>query len=100
VKFLLPKIGAMQSAVITYRAKKIVSQAEANSVPLPAVVDYEEGKPLVIMQVKVELQQEKTPQKPALKAKAGSTVSIPGKNVSIQGKNNAVGQAACKPGQK
>ncbi len=55
-RFLLPKIGAMQSWQIAYTVPKIVSQAEANSIPLPAVISYKEGKRLVITQVRVEKQ--------------------------------------------
>ena len=55
-RFLLPKIGAMQSWQIAYTVPKIVSQAEANSIPLPAVIGYKEGKRLVVTQVRVEKQ--------------------------------------------
>ena len=48
----------MQSASISYKVPIMVSQAEANSIPVPAVIKYVEGKPLVISQVKVEKQAE------------------------------------------
>ncbi len=48
IKFVLPKVGAMQSASISYKTAIMVSQAEANSVQLPAVISYRQGKPLVI----------------------------------------------------
>jgi len=52
-RFLLPKVGAMQSSSISYKVGRMISQAEANSVPLPAVIKYRLGKPLVITQVRV-----------------------------------------------
>jgi hypothetical protein len=58
LKFKLPKVGAMQSASLSYKSGKIISQAEANSVPLPAVIRYRRGKPLVVTQVKIEKQVE------------------------------------------
>ncbi len=60
IKFVLPKIGALQSASISYKAPTMVSQAEANSIPLPAIIKYREGKPLIIAQVNVEKQAEST----------------------------------------
>ena len=55
----------MQSASFTYKAETMISQAEANSVPLPAVIGYKKGKPLVIAQVRVEKQAEEAPAKEA-----------------------------------
>ena len=54
IKFTLEKVGAMQSASFAYKVGKLISQAEANSIPLPAVVSYEEGESLIITQVNVE----------------------------------------------
>ncbi|MBN2067736.1 MAG: hypothetical protein JW744_04675 [Candidatus Diapherotrites archaeon] len=54
LKFSIDKIGAMQSATISYSFPKLVSQAEANSIPLPAVIKCGEGQPLVVAQVRVE----------------------------------------------
>jgi len=53
-RFKLEKIGAMQSATFAYTVPRLVSQTEANSVPLPAVVSYREGEPLIITQIKAE----------------------------------------------
>lgn len=69
LKVTLEKVGAMQSASYSYAVPKMVSQAEANSIPLPAVISYEESEPLVITQVKVE-KPKKAKAKPVLKAKA------------------------------
>lgn len=54
IKFTLEKVGAMQSVSFAYKVGKLISQAEANSIPLPAVISYEEGEPLIITQVNVE----------------------------------------------
>lgn len=54
LRFRIPQIGAMQSTTITYRAAKMISQAEANSIGLPAVIGLRKSKPLVITQVKSE----------------------------------------------
>ncbi len=54
VKFLVEKIGAMQSAKISYSVDRLIAQAEANSIQLPAVINCKEGEPLVITQVKME----------------------------------------------
>jgi hypothetical protein len=59
----LEKVAAMQSATISYKTPILVSQAEANSVQLPAVVSYKQGKPLTIAQVKVERPVEETEEK-------------------------------------
>jgi len=68
IKFKLTKVGAMQSASFSYKSETMISQAEANSVPLPAVIGYRKGKPLVIAQVRVEKQAEETPAKSKGKA--------------------------------
>ena len=83
-EFVLEKVGAMQSTSFSYAVPLLISQAEANSVPLPAIIGYEEGDPLIITVVNVEKQKEaenladegeelkekvKIPKKPALKHK-------------------------------
>jgi len=75
VKFILPKVGAMQSASISYNVEIMVSQAEANSIPLPAVIKYDEGKPLIIAQVKIEKQAE-SQEKGQKKKKAAKTAIV------------------------
>jgi hypothetical protein len=57
VKFVLPKVGAMQSASVTYSVPKLISQAEANSVQLPAVASFKESEPLIVTQVKMDARQ-------------------------------------------
>jgi len=54
IRFDIEKLGAMHSASILYRIPMLVSQEEANSIPLPAIIGYEESEPLVITQIKVE----------------------------------------------
>ncbi len=66
LKFRMPKVGAMQSASVSYKTAKMISQAEANSIPLPAVVSYKQGKPLVIAQVKVEKKAEEAEKEAAV----------------------------------
>ncbi len=68
VRFFLEKVGAMHSGCIFYRVPLLVSQAEANSIALPAVISCEESKPLVITQVNVEKRAEKRAQKAGKKA--------------------------------
>ncbi len=53
-RFSLEKAPAMQTTSFCYRVPLLVSPAEANSIPLPAVISLEEGEPLVIMQVKAQ----------------------------------------------
>ena len=57
VKFVLPKVGAMQSASVTYSVPKLISQAEANSVQLPAAISFKESEPLIVTQIKMDAQQ-------------------------------------------
>jgi len=59
LRFDAQKIGAMHSATISYKLPRLISQEEANSIPLPAVIGYEESEPLVITSVKVEKENEK-----------------------------------------
>ncbi|MDP2974214.1 MAG: hypothetical protein Q8N60_04125, partial [Candidatus Diapherotrites archaeon] len=68
VRFFFEKVGAMHSGLILYRVPLLVSQAEANSIALPAVISFEESKPLVITQVNVEKRAEKRAQKAGKKA--------------------------------
>jgi hypothetical protein len=82
VKFFIEKVGAMHSGLILYRVPLLVSQAEANSIALPAVISCEESKPLVITQVNVEKRAEKRAQK------AGKKALIAKK---IKSKNPAIG---------
>ena len=82
VRFFVEKVGAMHSGLILYRVPLLVSQAEANSIALPAVISCEESKPLVITQVNVEKRAEKRAQK------AGKKALIAKK---IKSKNPAIG---------
>ncbi len=54
LKLSLARIGAMQSASIVYRAPKLISQQEADSIALPAVIAYSEGRKLALKKAKVK----------------------------------------------
>ena len=60
----------METVHFNYNAPLLISQAETNSVPLPAVVALEQGEPLVITKVSVENQ-------PAAKGTALSSGDVP-----------------------
>jgi len=47
----------MQSASVTYSVPKLISQAEANSVQLPAAISFKESEPLIVTQIKMDSQQ-------------------------------------------
>ncbi len=57
-EFILEKVGAMKLTTFSYTVPLLISQPEANSVPLPAVIGYEEGEPLVITIVNIEKEKE------------------------------------------
>ncbi len=65
-RFCIESIGAMQSASIVYRAKKLVSQDEATRLRLPAVTDYSEGKRAGLAKVRVRQKQANLPKKAVL----------------------------------
>ncbi|MDP2974157.1 MAG: hypothetical protein Q8N60_03840 [Candidatus Diapherotrites archaeon] len=53
-KFELKKVGALQSANFSYKVTNILSQAEANTIPLPVIINYKEGEPFVVTPVIME----------------------------------------------
>ncbi len=58
IRFSVEKLGAMRSLRISYEVQNLILQEEANSIPLPAVIYYEESEPLVITKVKVQKKDE------------------------------------------
>ncbi len=54
LQFTLKKVRAMQSATVSYSFDRLISQPEANTVPLPVVISFGESEPLVITEVREE----------------------------------------------
>jgi len=58
IRFSVEKLGAMRSLTISYEVPNLILQEEANSIPLPAVIYYEESEPLVITKVMMQKKDE------------------------------------------